>query len=282
MAAYAARAYASATAAAYRRDWGQFTVWCHSTGQRPLPAPARTLARYATVLADTGLKVATIERACAAVALAHRLADHDGPTLHPDVQQTLAGIRRELGTAAEQKRALVREDLARLVAGCDEDLRGRRDRALLLVGWAGGLRRGELAALIIDDLVDDPDGLVVRLARSKGDQEAKGRLVGVRYAPMRPQRQCLTGSARRSMHSGQAWAISGPTSLLHRPKVQPPTPSNSRWTTRNWIALRPRPTPSSAWNASPAASCRHPHLSAEQPPASLRSPRGQWLPRPAP
>lgn len=74
------------TAAAYRRDWGQFTVWCYSTGQRPLPAPARTLARYVTVLADTGTSGGH-----------HR-----------------AGIRRDLGTAAEQERALLREDLARL------------------------------------------------------------------------------------------------------------------------------------------------------------------------
>jgi site-specific recombinase XerC len=95
------------------------------------------------------------------------------------VSETLKGIRRTIGTAQKCKAPLLTKDLRKIVEDLPEGLIGVRDRALLLVGYAGGFRRSELAALMVDDASFTDDGIVVNLRYSKTDQEGQGRKVGI-------------------------------------------------------------------------------------------------------
>ena len=92
-----------------------------------------------------------------------------------EVRLVLQGIRRRKGVAPERVRPIAVDELSKMVAALAEDLAGTRDRALLLVGFAGAFRRSELTALDVEDLVISHDGVVVKIRRSKADQEAAGR-----------------------------------------------------------------------------------------------------------
>ena len=122
-----------------------------------------------------------IQAALSAISQAHKLAGHDSPTLTPAVRITMAGIRRSKGVKQDGKKPLMVEDLRRLIDCLPDNLKGVRDRALLLVAFAGAFRRSELVGLDTDDLEFTEDGLVVTLRRSKTDQEGEGRRVGIPF-----------------------------------------------------------------------------------------------------
>lgn len=141
-----------------------------------LPAAAETVALYLTALAATH-RPATMTRRLTAITKAHQIVGHSSPATmqQPVVSETLKGIRRTLGSAQRTKAPLLTADVRRMVDALPENLAGCRDRALLLVGFAGGFRRSELAALDVEDVLKNDDGLVVKLRRSKTDPEGKGR-----------------------------------------------------------------------------------------------------------
>ncbi len=110
-----------------------------------------------------------------AIGKTHRLAGLANPIDHEHVRRTLAGLRRTKGTAPRQARPLGTTDIQQLAAVAGDDLRGRRDRALLLAGYVGAFRRSELAALNAEDLETRPEGLLVHIRRSKTDPDGRGR-----------------------------------------------------------------------------------------------------------
>jgi integrase len=175
-------AKAPSTLRAYRSDWRHFVTWCEGHALAPLPATAETVALYLTSLAATH-KPATMTRRLTAITKAHQIAGHASPATmqQPAVSETLKGIRRTLGTAQKVKAPLLTADIRRMVDALPDKLAGRRDRALILLGFAGGFRRSELAALDIEDVQHTEDGMVVKLRRSKTDPEGKGRDVGIPY-----------------------------------------------------------------------------------------------------
>jgi integrase len=113
------------------------------------------------------------------IAVYHRAAGYPSPTEHGVVRAVVSGLRRQLGVAQQQKTALEIDPLRVVLAQIRGDVRGLRDRALLLIGWAAALRRSELAALGVSDLRFEPDGLLIELRSSKIDQEAAGEVVAV-------------------------------------------------------------------------------------------------------
>lgn len=173
---FVAAARSSNTRRAYAGAWEAFCAFCATTGSSPRPAGAALVADYLTGLAESGRKVATINQAAAAIAAAHRTSGLPDPTKDESVRLLLQGIRRELGTAPAQKAPAMRSELTRMLARLPDSLAGRRDRALLLLGFAGAFRRSELVALDVADLQFNATGLVANVARSKTDQEGAGTI----------------------------------------------------------------------------------------------------------
>lgn len=173
-------AKAPATLKAYRNDWACWSSWCERQGCCPLPADPRAVALYIADLA--GVKaVATIQRRLTSISVEHKAAGHDSPTKASVVTATWKGIRRTFGTAQNQKAPARTQEVRAMVATLGDGPGGIRDRALLLIGFAGALRRSELVALDVDDVLEREDGLVVTLRRSKTDQEGAGVELGVPF-----------------------------------------------------------------------------------------------------
>lgn len=174
----AARRSAS-TVRAYESDWQDFTVWCRSLGVESLPADPGTVAAYLSDLAApaddrAGLKVSTITRRRVAIGGRHRAASFPDPCRADVVAETMSGIRRVVGVAKVKKQGVTTADLQAAVERLDSTrLIDVRDRAVLLLGFASGMRRSELAALKVEDVEPHAQGLLVHLRRSKTDQEAK-------------------------------------------------------------------------------------------------------------
>ena len=179
---YAANSKAPATVRAYRACWKHFQQWCRDRGLISLPAEPRTVALFIADCASKH-KPASISLRMAAISAAHKLAGFESPTLmrHAVVSETWAGIKRTLGTAQEGKAAILTDDLRKMIGALPDSLRGLRDAALLLVGFASACRRSELTALAVDDLAWVEEGLRITLRRSKTDQEGKGQMIGVPY-----------------------------------------------------------------------------------------------------
>jgi site-specific recombinase XerD len=162
---YAENSKAPATRRGYASDWKNFTAWCASAGLDSLPARPETVALYISGLAETH-KPATIGRHLASIASAHKARGLSSPASmqHGSVASVLHGIRRVKGTAQDQKQPILTPDLRAMVAAMpDEKIINLRDRALLVVGFAGAFRRSELVGLNVEDIAFGPDGLTVML-----------------------------------------------------------------------------------------------------------------------
>ncbi len=177
---YAQQAKSANTRRAYRSDWADFAGWCQAHSLVALPAAPATVALYLTSAAER-LKAATLTRRLTAISQAHQAAEHPSPTKSATVRAVASGIRRAKGTAQQGKAAAVTDEMRAMVAVLPPTLVGRRDRALLLLGFAGAFRRSELVALDVADVQQTRDGLVVTLRKSKTDQEGAGRRVGIPY-----------------------------------------------------------------------------------------------------
>ena len=169
---YARAAKSANTLRAYSAAMDDFREFCQDHGANPLPASPETVIAY-LVWTDEQ-KVSTIQIKLAAIAEAHRVADLPNPTTDEHVKTVMAGIRRELGTAVEKKEPITRQHLIGMTATLPADLRGKRDRAILLVGFAGAFRRSELVDLRVEDLAWTKDAVMATVRRSKGDQTGKG------------------------------------------------------------------------------------------------------------
>lgn len=201
----------ASTRRAYSGDWRRFTVWCIENQRSHLPASAATLAEYVSHLADEGKASSTIERAMAAITVAHVSADTEPPNTRP-ARAVLRRHRAELaedGRGVRKAKALTIPALRAMIETLDTStLAGLRDRALIVVGFALGARRSELAALNIADLTFTDDGLQVAIRRSKTDKESVGRHTALPYTsrlatcPVRTMKAWLGALAERGETSG--------------------------------------------------------------------------------
>lgn len=190
---------AANTRRAYKADWADFADWCKHHHCTPLPALPGTVALYLTACAK-GLKPSTIQRRMASISEAHRAAGYlESPTKHAEVRAVWQGIRREKGVATEGKTPTLTADLRVMIEHLPKDrLLSARDRALLLIGFAGAMRRSELVGLDYGDVADTEEGLVVTIRRSKTDQYGSGRKIGLPFGstpltcPVRAYRAWIT------------------------------------------------------------------------------------------
>jgi site-specific recombinase XerD len=178
-AGYARAEKAVATRRAYRSDFALFRSWCEAKRVSDLPAPPEVVAAFLAAEANRGAKVATISRRLAAIRYAHKLAGHEPPTNLEAVKATLRGIRRTVGSAPTRKAPATADKIIAMVAEAGTDLKGLRDRAILLLGFAGAFRRSELVGLDVTDLEFCAGGLRVSIRKSKTDQEGLGARIAV-------------------------------------------------------------------------------------------------------
>ena len=171
---------AESTLRGYQSDWRHFCTWCQSRRINSLPAEPDRVAAYIADCAAS-LKVGSIQRRLNAIAEAHKAVGLESPTHVPIVRNVIKGIRRTKGTAPTQKAAALTADIAAMVDAADATLIGLRDRALVLLGFAGAFRRSELVGLAVEDCTFGKDGLVIALRRSKTDQTGDGRKIGIPY-----------------------------------------------------------------------------------------------------
>jgi site-specific recombinase XerD len=164
----------------YRADWREFCAWCESHGTCPLPAAVEAVASYIAECAGR-LKVGSIQRRLNAIAEAHKAVGLESPTHHAMVTNTMKGIRRTKATALAQKAPALTADIRAMVEATDAGIIGARDRALILLGFAGAFRRSEVVGLDVEDCTFSKDGLAILLRRSKTDAVGAGRKIGIPY-----------------------------------------------------------------------------------------------------
>jgi integrase len=177
---YLEQSKADNTKRAYAADWADFTAWCEKYRRSALPASPDTVAYY---LADRSqeLKPSTLQRRLATISEAHRTAGVESPTKAAQVKLVWAGIRREKGTAQAHKKPALTKHIRAMVDHLPGTTLGVRDRALILLGFAGAMRRSELVGLDVTDVAMTDDGLVVVIRKSKTDQMGGGRKIGIPF-----------------------------------------------------------------------------------------------------
>jgi len=171
---------AASTESVYGQDWLGFQKWCSSHGLSSFPSDVRTIALYITWMAKNGRVVSTIKRHLAAIKARHDDAGFPTPTHSAIIKGIMQGISRRHGKPPRGADALLPETLNRLIEKIDQTtLIGKRDHALLLIGFYGALRRSELVGLSINDIRWCNEGVILLLHHSKTDQCGKGMLVGI-------------------------------------------------------------------------------------------------------
>ncbi|WP_162003577.1 site-specific integrase [Microvirga tunisiensis] len=174
----AAQARSANTIRAYKADWVHFAYWCNVNTLQALPALPRTIALYVTAHKDQ-YSMATLNRRLSSIAAAHRMADHPFDTRCREIALVMDGLRRTKTVRQRQVTALTTPLLKRALDNTSETVADQRDRALILVGMAGALRRSELVALEISDLTFSPEGMRLVIKRSKGDQFGEGQAIAI-------------------------------------------------------------------------------------------------------
>jgi len=211
---YARASKAGNTRKAYASDMADFARFTRSFEAEPVPAPWQLVAAYATHMADRDLKIATIRRRMVAISQAHKSAGHASPTSNQTVRDVVAGIARTKGVPPRRKDALDAGLLRDVVLSLRGDgLKPKRDRAIVLLGFAIAGRRSEVAALNIEDLRFDERGLVVMIRESKTDQEGVGVEIGVPYVAI--EGLCATRAVQEWINAAGNLVGSALSDLLH-------------------------------------------------------------------
>lgn len=179
---YARAEKAPATRKAYLKDFELFGQWCQDRDLDVLPASAESVAAFLAYEADRGVKPSTIGRRCAAIRYVHSLGtkgSNPSPTADERVKAVVRGIRRTHGAASKQVTPATADRIIAMAPRGDGAITAVRDRALLLLGFAGAFRRSELVALNAADVEEVPEGLRVTIRRSKTDQEGAGKVIAI-------------------------------------------------------------------------------------------------------
>lgn len=166
------------TLKSYRNDWEHFQRWCQQFQLNSLPTNEETYALYLSSLAINGYKASTIQRRMSAISVAHSVAGFESPTTSK-IKIVWAGIKRSIGTSEVGKSPIVIDTLKKMLDTLPSSLIGTRDRALLIIGFAGALRRSELVSLNVSDIKITKEGLIINLRNSKTDQEGRGTPIGI-------------------------------------------------------------------------------------------------------
>jgi len=174
---------AANTLRAYESDYKDFGRFCIKHGFKSMPTEPKILTLYLTHLSQTS-KFSTLKRRLASISVIHRLSGHYIDTKHPMITENLMGIKRVKGSYQKAKKPILINDLKSIVNVIDKDQNEKRrakNRALILIGFAGGFRRSELVAILFEDIDFVPEGVKIFIKRSKTDQSGEGMTKGIPY-----------------------------------------------------------------------------------------------------
>lgn len=171
-------AYAPNSIRAYKADMSEFIRYCTENSTCALPAAPVDIAKFLLTTMSNGIKSATIRRKVASISAVHRLSNFVDPTKHPEVKLCVRKINRQLGNRFDQAYPVTRNVLDKLLAVCGDDLRGLRNKALLLLAYDSMRRRAELVSLRVEDIqMSDEGNCSILLRRSKTDQTSSGHWI---------------------------------------------------------------------------------------------------------
>ena len=174
---------ASNTLRAYKSDYKDFTSFCLKNGFKPMPSEPKIISLYLTYLSKS-CKFSTLKRRLASISVIHRLSGHYIDTKHPMITENLMGIKRVKGSHQKAKKPILINELKLIVNAIDKDKNEKnrfKNKALILVGFAGGFRRSELVAIVNEDVDFVPEGVKIFVKRSKTDQSGEGMTKGIPY-----------------------------------------------------------------------------------------------------
>ena len=173
------------TVRAYKSDFNDFGLFCAQNGFKSLPSEPKIVALYLTYLSTKDAKMSTLKRRLVSIGVIHKLKGHYLDTKHPSIIENIMGIKRRKGSIQKSKKPLLISSLKVVIDAIDqqnkEKIKKLRDRSLILIGFSGGFRRNEIVSLNYDDLDFVPEGLKIKIKRSKTDQFGEGAIKALPY-----------------------------------------------------------------------------------------------------
>jgi len=166
------------TLRAYQSDFKDFSAFCSKNGFSSIPTQPKIIALYITHLSKS-LKFSTLKRRIASISVIHKLKGHYLDTKHPIIMENLHGIKRTLGSRQKAKKPILINDLKLIIKAIDKEK--IRDKALILIGFAGGFRRSELVNIYNEDVEFVTEGVKILVKKSKTDQSGEGIVKAIPY-----------------------------------------------------------------------------------------------------
>ncbi len=166
------------TLRAYQSDFKDFSAFCAKNSFSSIPTQPKIIALYITHLSKSS-KFSTLKRRIASISVIHKLKGHYIDTKHPILMENLHGIKRTLGSRQKAKKPILINDLKQIIKVIDKEK--IRDKALILIGFAGGFRRSELVNIDYEDLEFVNEGVKILIKRSKTDQSGEGITKAIPY-----------------------------------------------------------------------------------------------------
>ena len=174
---------ATNTLRAYKADYKGFAGFCLKNGFKTMPSEPKIISLYLTFLSKTS-KFSTLKRRLASISVVHKLSGHYIDTKHPMITENLMGIKRVMGSRQKAKKPILINDLKLIIDAIDKELNEVnkiKNKALILIGFAGGFRRSELVSVDYEDIDFVPEGVKIFVKRSKTDQSGEGMTKGIPY-----------------------------------------------------------------------------------------------------
>ena len=171
------------TVRAYKSDFEDFSLFCVKNRFKNLPSNPNIISLYLTYLSSKDVKISTIKRRLVSISVIHKMKGYYLDTKHPVIIQNFMGIKRRKGVNQKGKKPLLINNLKQIIDVINQEkepeIRKLRNKALLLIGFAGGFRRNELISLNLEDLEFVFEGLKINIKRSKTDQFGEGFKKGI-------------------------------------------------------------------------------------------------------
>ena len=171
------------TLRAYQADFKDFTKFCLKNGFNSMPSDPKIVALYLTHLSSFS-KFSTLKRRLASIKVIHRLKGHYIDTKHPIIAENLMGIKRKMGVKQTSKKPILINDLKLIINVINKDKNKHKklqNKALILIGFAGGFRRSELVSIEYEDIEFVNEGVKILVQRSKTDQTGLGMTKAIPY-----------------------------------------------------------------------------------------------------